>query len=100
MTGIDLFKALGGVKEEYIAEADGSRKLPHVKNVTLQWCAALAACVCLLLGWGFIAQHLGGIADYTGDETKVTGAAEIRAPRPPSAARSFCLCASRQKHSP
>lgn len=54
MTGIDLFKALGGVKEEYIAEADGSRKLPHVKNVTLQWCAALAACVCLLLGWGFI----------------------------------------------
>ena len=76
MTGIDLFKALGGVKEEYIAEADGSRKLPHVKNVTLQWCAALAACVCLLLGWGFIAQHLGGIADYTGDETKVTGAAE------------------------
>lgn len=25
---------------------------------------------------GFIAQHLGGIADYTGDETKVTGAAE------------------------
>ena len=42
MTGIDLFKALGGVKEEYIAEADGSRKLPHVKNVTLQWCAALA----------------------------------------------------------
>ena len=28
MTGIDLFKALGGVKEEYIAEADGSRKLP------------------------------------------------------------------------
>lgn len=59
MTGIDLFKALGGVKEEYIAEADGSRKLPHVKNVTLQWCAALAACVCLLLGWGFIAQHLG-----------------------------------------
>ena len=76
MTGIDLFKALGGVKEEYIAEADGSRKLPHAKNVTLQWCAALAACVCLLLGWGFIAQHLGGIADYTGDETKVTGAAE------------------------
>ena len=76
MTGIDLFKALGGVKEEYIAEADGSHKLPHVKNVTLQWCAALAACVCLLLGWGFIAQHLGGIADYTGDETKVTGAAE------------------------
>lgn len=76
MTGIDLFKALGGVKEEYIAEEDGSRKLPHVKNVTLQWCAALAACVCLLLGWGFIAQHLGGIADYTGDETKVTGAAE------------------------
>ena len=76
MTGIDLFKALGGVKEEYIAEADGSRKLPHVKNVTLQWCAALAACVCLLLGWGFIAQHLSGIADYTGDETKVTGAAE------------------------
>lgn len=76
MTGIDLFKALGGVKEKYIAEADGSRKLPHVKNVTLQWCAALAACVCLLLGWGFIAQHLGGIADYTGDETKVTGAAE------------------------
>ena len=76
MTGIDLFKALGGVKEEYIAEADGSRKLPHVKNITLQWCAALAACVCLLLGWGFIAQHLGGIADYTGDETKVTGAAE------------------------
>ena len=76
MTGIDLFKALGGVKEEYIEEADGSRKLPHVKNVTLQWCAALAACVCLLLGWGFIAQHLGGIADYTGDETKVTGAAE------------------------
>lgn len=76
MTGIDLFKALGGVKEEYISEADGSRKLPHVKNVTLQWCAALAACVCLLLGWGFIAQHLGGIADYTGDETKVTGAAE------------------------
>lgn len=76
MTGIDLFKALGGVKEEYIAEADGSRMLPHVKNVTLQWCAALAACVCLLLGWGFIAQHLGGIADYTGDETKVTGAAE------------------------
>ena len=76
MTGIDLFKSLGGVKEEYIAEADGSRKLPHVKNVTLQWCAALAACVCLLLGWGFIAQHLGGIADYTGDETKVTGAAE------------------------
>lgn len=76
MTGIDLFKALGGVKEEYIAEADGSCKLPHVKNVTLQWCAALAACVCLLLGWGFIAQHLGGIADYTGDETKVTGAAE------------------------
>lgn len=76
MTGIDLFKALGGVKEEYIAKADGSRKLPHVKNVTLQWCAALAACVCLLLGWGFIAQHLGGIADYTGDETKVTGAAE------------------------
>ena len=76
MTGIDLFRALGGVKEEYIAEADDSRKLPHVKNVTLQWCAALAACVCLLLGWGFIAQHLGGIADYTGDETKVTGAAE------------------------
>ena len=68
MTGIDLFKALGGVKEEYIAEADGCRKLPHVKNVTLQWCAALAACVCLLLGWGFIAQHLSGIADYTGDE--------------------------------
>lgn len=59
MTGIDLFKALGGVKEEYIAEADGSRKLPHVKNVTLQWCAALAACVCLLLGWGFIAQADG-----------------------------------------
>ena len=77
MTGIDLFKALGGVKEEYIAEADGSRKLPHVRKVTLQWCAALAACVCLLLGWGFIAQHLNGIADYTGDETKVTGAAEI-----------------------
>ena len=76
MTGIDLFKALGGVKEEYIAEADGSRKLPHVRKVTLQWCAALAACVCLLLGWGFIAQHLSGIADYTGDETKVTGAAE------------------------
>ena len=76
MTGIDLFKALGGVKEEYIAESDGSRKLPHVKNTTLQWCAALAACVCLLLGWGFIAQHLSGIADYTGDETKVTGAAE------------------------
>lgn len=25
---------------------------------------------------GFIAQHLSGIADYTGDETKVTGAAE------------------------
>ena len=42
MTGIDLFKALGGVKEEYIAEADGSRKLPHVRKVTLQWCAALA----------------------------------------------------------
>lgn len=76
MTGIDLFKALGGVKEEYIAEADGSRKLPHVRKVTLQWCAALAACMCLLLGWGFIAQHLNGIADYTGDETKVTGAAE------------------------
>ena len=76
MTGIDLFKALGGAKEEYIAEADGSRKLPHVRKVTLQWCAALAACVCLLLGWGFIAQHLNGIADYTGDETKVTGAAE------------------------
>ena len=76
MTGIDLFKALGGVKEEYIAEADSSRKLPHVRKVTLQWCAALAACVCLLLGWGFIAQHLSGIADYTGDETKVTGAAE------------------------
>lgn len=107
MTGIDLFKALGGVKEEYIAEADGSRKLPHVKNVTLQWCAALAACVCLLLGWGFIAQHLGGIADYTGDERKSQApprprrqTAQIRAPRPPSAARSFCLCASRQKHSP
>ena len=76
MTGIDLFKALGGVKEEYIAEADGSRKLPHVRKVTLQWCAALAACMCLLLSWGFIAQHLSGIADYTGDETKVTGAAE------------------------
>lgn len=76
MTGIDLFKALGGVKEEYIAEADDSRKLPHVRKVTLQWCAALAACVCLLFGWGFIAQHLSGIADYTGDETKVTGAAE------------------------
>lgn len=76
MTGIDLFKALGGVKEEYIAEADDSRKLPHVRKVTLQWCAALAACMCLLLGWGFIAQHLSGIADYTGDETKVTGAAE------------------------
>ena len=76
MTGIDLFKALGGVKEEYIAEADDSRKLPHVRKVTLQWCAALAACVCLLLGWGFIAQHLSGIADYTGDETKVTGTAE------------------------
>lgn len=76
MTGIDLFKALGGVKEEYIAEADGSRKLPRVNKVTLQWCAALAACVCLLIGWGFIAQHLSGIPDYTGDETKVTGAAE------------------------
>ena len=76
MTGIDLFKALGGVKEEYIAEANDSRKLPHVRKVTLQWCAALAACVCLLLGWGFIAQHLSGIVDYTGDETKVTGAAE------------------------
>ena len=32
--------------------------------------------MCLLLGWGFIAQHLSGIADYTGDEMKVTGAAE------------------------
>ena len=96
MTGIDLFKALGGVKEEYIAEADGSRKLPHVRKVTLQWCAALAACVCLLLGWGFIAQHLSGIADYTGDRQT----AQIRAPRPPSAARSCSLCALRQKHSP
>ena len=76
MTGIDLFKALSGVKEEYVAEADGNRKLPRVNKVTLQWCAALAACVCLLLGWGFIAQHLSGIPDYTGDETKVTGAAE------------------------
>ena len=65
MTGIDLFKALGGVKEEYIAEADDSRKLPHVRKVTLQWCAALAACVCLLLGWGFITQHLSGIADQS-----------------------------------
>lgn len=76
MTGIDLFKALSGVKEEYVTEADGERKLPRVNKVTLQWCAALAACVCLLLGWGFIAQHLSGIPDYTGDETAITGAAE------------------------
>ena len=76
MTGIDLFKALNGVKEEYIAEADTDRKLPRVNKVTLQWCAALAACVCLLLGWGFIAQHLSGIPDYTGNETAVAGAAD------------------------
>ena len=31
MTGIDLFKALNGVKEEYIAEADTDRKLPRVR---------------------------------------------------------------------
>ena len=35
MTGIDLFKALGGVKEEYIAEADDSRKPVSYTHLTL-----------------------------------------------------------------
>ncbi len=59
MTGKDLFAALSFVRDEYVAEAETAcpaRRVIPMK--TVRWAGALAACVCLLVGWAFAAQWM------------------------------------------
>lgn len=64
MTGKDLFAALNFVRDEYVAEAEAEKPARRVIPMkTVRWAGALAACVCLLVGWAFAAQWMQAEAD-------------------------------------
>ena len=68
MTGKDLFAALSFVDDALILEAEEAK--PARRMVSMQavrWVGALAACVCVLVGWAFAADLLNR-ADSTAGE--------------------------------
>lgn len=56
MSGKDLFQALGNVRDEYITEAEEYTGRRVISMHTVQWIGALAACLCVLVGWAFAAN--------------------------------------------
>lgn len=74
MTGKDLFAALSFVDDALILEAEEAKPARRTFPAqAVHWGAALAACVCLLVGWAFAAERLR-YAGSTSNET--AGAAE------------------------
>ncbi len=74
MTGKDLFAALSFVDDALILEAEEAKPARRAFPAqAVRWGAALAACVCLLVGWAFAAERLR-YAGSTSNET--AGAAE------------------------
>lgn len=74
MTGKDLFAALSYVDDALILEAEEAKPARRAFPAqAVRWGAALAACVCLLVGWAFAAERLR-YAGSTSNET--AGAAE------------------------
>lgn len=69
MTGKDLFAALSFVDDALILEAEEAKPARRTFSAqAVRWGAALAACVCLLVGWAFAAERLrytGGTANDT-----------------------------------
>lgn len=56
MDGKDVFLALGHVREEFVTEAEEYAGRRVISMHTVRWVGALAACVCLLVGWAVAAQ--------------------------------------------
>ena len=76
MTGKDLFAALNFVRDEYVAEAEAEKPARRVIPMkTVRWAGALAACVCLLVGWAFAAQWMQAEADLKTSETAAESSA-------------------------
>lgn len=56
MDGKDLFLALGQVQDEFITEAETYAGRRVISMHSVRWIGALAACICLLIGWAVAAQ--------------------------------------------
>lgn len=56
MDGKDLFLALGQVQDEFITEAETYAGRRVISMHSVRWVGALAACICLLIGWAVAAQ--------------------------------------------
>ncbi len=63
MTGKDLFLALSFIDDELISEAEEAKPLRRAAILpAIRWAGALAACVCVLVGWA-IAANFANQAD-------------------------------------
>ena len=71
MNGKDLFAALNHVEDAFVAEAEAYTARKVIPLHTVRWVGALAACICLLLGWAVAVQLMpfGGLGEVARDTT-------------------------------
>lgn len=78
MDGKDLFTALNHVEDALVAEAETYTARKVISLRTVRWVGALAACICLLLGWAVAVRLMpfGGQGEAARDMTTAETATE------------------------